>query len=500
MKPIIFSLLLVPTLILSAQTATTTTDTPVAIEATQAVVTSSAVANISLLNLTATKSGTTTYSINFSLINEGETPATIYYTASLVDKNGTVISTQTFNKPQTLQKRTPALISEQVTFPKALTGTYTIRVQAFTDKGLPVGFGIAENIVLKDTELVKLSSCEPDQKSYKANQVLTLACSITETKKGALTTTNSPGYIVKSSIFYNNEPIEVQSVTGEIDKNKASLSVNNLTLPGTYTIRTSLFERTGAPVGKEVQTLFTVQGTIATILNALLDKVVYEQGEDAVITVALSIKTEGTSSPLSLATTLVGKDGECSASPVQPIENVSSLEISLPVIKKCTDPTLTVRIIDAETKVLAEKTVSLKSPVPTEQTLNMGNPPEPKLNIPLIGGVAGAIVLLLALGEVFVFRKMRQGTTPSATPVVPTPTPQTTPVSAPVEVTPTAPATVAPSTETAPTPQVAPEPVTQTPAPVITQSVSDVVTQPVKAIDTMPEAPIPTTTSSAPSA
>lgn len=410
----LITILILPVHFISAQTGNPQTSQATSTAPSVTTTTSGAsttvvtIANINLTNLTATKNSTSSYSVSFVLTNKGENQTSIFYTFSLLEKNGGVVATQSFAKPVTLEKDKPTLINEIFALPKGISGTYSIRARALTDTGLPVGVGVAENIVLKDTELVKLATCAPDKKSYEMNQTLTLICSVTETKKGTLTSPSVGGYVVVSKLFYNNEPVEKQSAVGEIVKGKATIEIKNVNLPGTYTIRTTLQERGGSLTGKELNTLFTVNGTVATILNTLLDKNIYTQGEDALATVAVSIKSQGTSSLLSLATTLVGKDGDCSASSIQELPTTSAFELSLPIIKNCADPTLTVRILTSENKVLAEKTLSVKSPAPVVAPAPVVVETNTPSKIPLYGGIGAGILLLLALGEIFIFRKMRQ--------------------------------------------------------------------------------------------
>ena len=411
MKAILLPLLFITTLSVYAQTQSAPQVTSVAESSTtiqggtstQVTNTGIKVASINLLNLSLSNISTSTYTVSFALLNTGETQAGIYYTFSLVEKDGGVALTKTFNKPLTLEKGKPFQINESFVVPKGISGTYTLRIQALTDKGLLVGVGQVTGIVVKDTELLKLTSCLMDKKRYEINQILSITCLITETKKGSLTTSTGGGYLVHAKVFYNNEPFEQQSILGEIVNNKATLEIKNVNAPGKYSIHMSLEERNKTSIGKELSTLFTVNGMVVSILNLTLDKNIYKQGDDAVSTIALSVKTEGTSTPLTLTTTLTGKEGVCSTLPPQELQERSALQVDIPITKTCTDPNLTVRITNSENKILAEKTIAVKSPVeivPAQVTSNSRTPL-------YVGGGIG-ILLLLVLGEVFVFRKMRQ--------------------------------------------------------------------------------------------
>jgi hypothetical protein len=321
------------------------------------------VAHVNLSNTELTKVSADNYYVSFILANEGEAQSDVKYTLALVDAKDKVVSLQTFDKTITLQKGKLFFVSEKLVTPKGISGTFTVRAQAQTTTGLPLGFGATGKLTLTgDSKLPSLTSCVANKKAYTTNQVLPVDCALFATK-------NMGDYVVTSKVFLRNEPQPLQTVSAEIKGAKASPTIENLTAPGVYTIRTSLYERTGNPVGKEIVEQFVVKGTTVSILNLMLDANRYRTNDIAHAVASFSVfSTEPRTSPLRVVTSLVGRGGACADVQTQNLTR-PAIEVALPVTSFCKNPSLTVQVLDDKNTILANKTITLVSAQPDFKTL-----------------------------------------------------------------------------------------------------------------------------------
>ncbi|MDQ5962817.1 MAG: hypothetical protein QG653_624 [Patescibacteria group bacterium] len=394
MKKIFLLTLLLSPLPLLAQEATSTEP----LVTTQAV----SVANVNLSNARINQISTSTYTVSFSLTAPDEKQDNIRYGISLSHDDGTPVATYTFDKKISLEKGSSTPITENIDVPKGLSGTFAVLVRALTENGLPLGFGIAGTIELNDTELVKITDCVTDEESYTKNEVLQITCSVKEVKKGVLTSMENGGYVIKAKAFYGNNPKEVQVAFAEIVNNKAILELKGLTDPGTYTIYSSLYERSGSNVGKEFNTLFSVNGVKVSIMNTLLDKDMYKEGDTANATISLGLVVNGVSPILTLTGKLTGKDGSCADDSVrEPTQG--AIQISMPIKKTCLDPTFSVLVTDQTNTIIASSSLSLTSTIKNEPIKS----PELSTNKTdkMIYGGTGLLGLLFGLVSVFIARR-----------------------------------------------------------------------------------------------
>lgn len=401
MKQIIALALFVSPLFAFGQSTTTDTQ-PISASTSATADTSLEVASINLSNAQITKLSTSTYSASFMLSSSGEKQEGIRYAFFLAQDDGTPVATYSFDRVLSLEKGSSTLVTEQIDVPKGLSGKFALIVRALTENGLPLGAGIAGTIELKDVELVKISDCVSDEEGYKENEILKITCTVKETKKGALSSMDGGGYILKAKAFYSNNPKESQSAIAEIANGKGTLELRGLNTPGSYTIYTTLAERNGSAVGKEFDTLFTVKGVKVSVKNMTLNKDAYKAGESALATITLDVVMTGVSPLLTLSTELIGKDGACGAEASREPEN-GSFQMMLPITKDCINPTLSLSVTDPANIVLASSTLSLTSKV-IEPILKTPEPVSDPQDRMIYGGT-GALGLLFGLLAVFIARK-----------------------------------------------------------------------------------------------
>lgn len=402
MKRLFFIFLSISFICVFAQTSTsssaTTTDAPTAAELASTTLSipshSKAIllANVEIGGAALTSLPDKTYIGSFSVTNRGETQDGANYRFLLLNGEGSVVSTQAFERTIALLKNVPVSVSEKVLIPQGLDGTYSVQAQVLTSTGVPLASAILNTVTLHEKATSSLSSCVIAKPSFKKSEVPTLACTVTgaPSKEGA----------IGVRLFYGNEPKIIQATSTQAVKGKNTVSISPLSLPGNYIARISLYEN-GSPSGEEKSALFTVEGTHAMLTTVALDKNFYKEGDTAQATFSVSVFSSGTTTALFAITDVVGKSGPCTSGTKDTI-GPTAFSISIPVIKECTDPTLTVQIVDTDGTIYDKKTMSLISPA----VVKTMQPIETPSHSPLIYALGG-IALLLALGGAGYFAYIR---------------------------------------------------------------------------------------------
>jgi hypothetical protein len=224
-------------------------------------------------------------------------------------------------------------------------------------------------------------------------------------KKGAIISPeNGGGFIVKGKVFYENSPKEEGAAFSEIIAGKTRLEFRGLSTPGTYRIYTTLAERAGAHVGREASALFTIHGVKVTILNSMLNKDVYQKGETALATFAVDVVATNLASttPLTIATDISGKNGVCANSAPQDLSS-TAMKMMVPITTDCEDPTLFIKVTNQDGVILASSTVAYKSTIRNEVLKNPS--PSATSRERIIYSVTGAFGFLVGLFSVVIVRR-----------------------------------------------------------------------------------------------
>jgi hypothetical protein len=319
------------------------------------------IANINLTNTRLIKVAEDNYNVSFVLTNRTEKQEGVQYRFSFINSKEEVVSTQTYKANLTLLKNTPVFVSEKLTLPEGLSGTYILRVQALTSSGLPVGAGVAGQVTLDGNNTPYLSSCTTNRKGYEQNLVLPVTCSVVSNTPLARYTQTNGGYVVVTKAFFGNEPVERVQTISEITNGKVTAQIRGLTTPGAYKLVSQVMTRNGIPSGKEITETFVVKGTSASILNLLLDKDFYTAREQAKATVAFATFNTNQNSRLYFVATLSGKGGDCAEAVRQEVNRRSAVELTFPITHRCADPSLSVKVTDEKGFVFAEKTLTLET-------------------------------------------------------------------------------------------------------------------------------------------
>lgn len=417
MKLIFFIFLFASFAVASAQT--TTQEVATAAQATSTASSSISVpsnskaillARVQIAGTSLTTLADKTYQGSFTVLNNGEVLEGASYRIVLVNAEGSVVSTQTFERTVSLSKNIPVSVSEKVLVPKGLDGMYSVQAQVLTSTGVPLASAILNTLTLHEKAAASLSSCAVAKALFRKNEQPVVTCTVIGTP--------SSESAIGVRLFYGNEPKILQSTSTRAVKGKNTLTLSPLLTPGNYIVRVSLYEN-GIPSGEEKSVLFTLEGAQASLTTISIDKNFYKMDDVAQITFSFNSFTGGTSTSLFATADIVGKNGPCIGGTKDALPATSAMSISVPVIKECIDPTLTVQIVDEAGTTYDKKTMTLVSPAITKTM-----PIEKSSPTPLMYGLGGA-ALLLALGGAgyFAFARMKK---PAVAPVstIATPTPE----------------------------------------------------------------------------
>ncbi|MDQ5962815.1 MAG: hypothetical protein QG653_622 [Patescibacteria group bacterium] len=344
-----------------AQTGVVATTTPKVI--------SILVADVNLNNAQLVRVSDGEYYATFTLTSKGELQEDVTYRLSFLNQEREVEYTQTFASIITLTKNRPVFINEKVILPEGFSGTYDVRVSALTKTGLPLGSGMAGKITLEGKTVPSISSCVVNSKEYQKNETLPVTCSIVSPKPLSSYTNENGGYVVVSKAFYRSEPQPRVEAKSEITNSKSVQTLQGLSTPGNYVIRTQLMTRSGIPAGKEVVNTFVINGTSVSIMNLMLDKNFYQKDEQAKGTLVVSAFTTEKNKYFKLSASLEGKHGPCANIIERELDGKSAVELPFPITKRCLNPSFKVTITDERGNLLAEKVLAVSSsasPMSTE--------------------------------------------------------------------------------------------------------------------------------------
>lgn len=227
------------------------------------------------------------------------------------------------------------------------------------------------------------------------------------------------GEVVQAEEVTNNPVVLEPSQAKEI-----SFTLPHPKEPQAYDTVVTL-EANGTPVSNSVAMHYVIQGASATIQNISIDRNAYNQGDTAQVTAFWTPSADsfpgsragGTNAQAkSMVATLMNQGEMCGEATQDVTSNVSpQVTLSVPLQQDCSNPSVTVKILDANGKVLAEKTVNL---TPTKGEMDKSQPVsllDRILNNPLIIAVLIALLPLIGFG-IYWWRNRQQSPWPPAPP------------------------------------------------------------------------------------
>lgn len=219
------------------------------------------------------------------------------FTQDVKGHPGILVDEKVFDESLTLLPN--SLTRKQITYiaPESLSGTFMIAITSSNDKGFP--FGLTPLGVIKLTQVAKgvtilPGSCTvhldgdptkqltaPSQNtSFNESRTAHLTCYVINNNKKEERTTpvfethikDMYGSVVSKTVGGDTQNI----VFKPLEKKGVSVLLPKAQTPGTYTVSFGLIGSTG--ISNTIQTLYTVRGASASILNFSLDKDYYKSG------------------------------------------------------------------------------------------------------------------------------------------------------------------------------------------------------------------------------
>lgn len=316
------------------------------------------------------------FNISFNLSNGQGVQNNIRYSVSLIKKekgSQKTIDQKVYEETLNLNENTSIEKNIIYTAPESLSGTYSLYLNNFNNKGLPLGFASLGDVKLtaskKGIEIVS-GSCSvttaanttavPISKitDLYSEEEMKITCTV-------LNQTSSPvsvspvfetrdrtayGDVVASAVEQFNAPVTLKA----LEKKAISVVVPQVKDVGIYFV--SLAFSSGEMRSVSVSTLYKIGGASSDIVNISPDADYYAKKENANIMVLWS-GSKATSADVVITTKW---DRVCGTTSTDTLVKGKDT-IVVPIKKSCFNPTIKVTLKDAEGATLDEQTISVKT-------------------------------------------------------------------------------------------------------------------------------------------
>ncbi len=332
------------------------------------------VATINIQNTALLSKDNHTMEIAFSLSNRMGVETGIRYGVKLVStgpKGQVVADEKVYDDTVTLGEN--ASVTKKITYvaPEFLSGTYGLYLTSSNQSGFPFGATLVDTINLstpKEGIVIDPQSCTVYAAGGKValpiNQVavvdsdtsLKLTCTAKNTASTILpavaTFETFIGTAYGDRVSEKAEGGESVSI-GAGETKSFSISIPTQSKPQVYYTRMTLLA--GPVVSNPILIRFVIKGETATIENVRFDKDTYKKGDTAVL--QLLWRGAGSTkeaSPYLIEASMQGENGDTCATPFsgQLSPSAEPAKLSMTITSSCVNPIVTVRISDAEGKVL----------------------------------------------------------------------------------------------------------------------------------------------------
>jgi hypothetical protein len=389
-----------------------------------------ALASLSIQNCAVQEEGGV-LAIACDFVNKGELQPDIRYSLQVVAGEGSAqygADEKVFDDIIALAPGQTVRKEFSYTLPSYVTGRYSLSLRASNSEGLalaatPLGSGTrtasAEGAVFKTCYLTVAGETDDTQYTLRqgvdiANtEDLVLHCMVSNVGTQSLTLTPNVEmhrrnvFGEKVDVVATKAIIPLQIAAGETKE--YSFTLPKASLPQAYDAVVSLLSN-GVRVSNLARAHYVLQGGSATVQTIALDKKEYKAGETALV------KTIWTGSADSFPESRSGgsqtevvrihaslmSHGNMCGSVTKNIDEVPQgavTELQVPITEKCTDPEVTVQVLDAKGTVIAAKTVTIPS--------DLGE--KPFYTSILFWVVTGILLILIAIAGYILWRKRKEG-------------------------------------------------------------------------------------------
>ncbi len=341
------------------------------------------------------------FQISFDITNRVTPQTGVQYAVVLLgEKDGSQFTAATHVYPDILSLAEHSSTHKDITFtaPASLSGTFDLVLTSENSNGFPFAMSKIGSITLApvggieivaDTCYLTIQGAEDTRYlltqgvDISAEESLVLHCSAHN--RGSATTA-TPQFETHYRTVYGEVVTQTGGDTNPIsfeaqEKKDLHIVLSKATAPQAYDVVVVL--KSGSAISNPIDVHYVIQGESATIQNISLDKNFYRKGETATLSFIWSGAADtfigsrryagtkptapiataiGTSPEVSISFTLVDRGGEDCTNPVaQAVMGGSKVDLSLPIIRDCTDPRLTFDLKNPSGEVLAQEEISFDS-------------------------------------------------------------------------------------------------------------------------------------------
>ncbi len=341
--------------------------------------------------------------ISFTLSNgEGVQPGVRYavqLTKNLENGVREVVNQYIYNESLTLDSNTSVEKEVVYSAPEYISGTYLLMLYSENDAGLILsGKKVGEVTLSGDGQYVAIKDCVLQIKSdtketkyspyegvdIKSEEDIVGTCSVTNNFTKEVTVT--PSFVTHFRTLFG-EVVDTNTIIPEAftlvagATKEISFSIPKATKPQSYSTSLSFIDMEGKTISDTQEFHYVMRGSSATIQNIILDKNLYRAGDVAQVTIFWSGSVDSFSGARFAATeevatvfslSLVDGEGESCIDDTDITISSDNLFIktTLPIIKDCTNLTLTAAVKDANGYILDQKDLPFPSSEVIESELN----------------------------------------------------------------------------------------------------------------------------------
>lgn len=340
-----------------------------------------------------------TFHISFSLSNREGVQMGVKYGVQLVSENGNssfIMDEKIY--PEVLTLGENSNVSKEITYtaPQNLSGTYALLLSSKNESGFPFALAFVGNVTLTASVkgiTVDPTSCflqvsgEKGSPHYDLTQGvdiaqtenLILTCSATNTASTALSAT--PLFETHYRSAYGNVVSQTGGDTSAISfaalqKKTFSIMLPKAGEPQAYDVSMTL--KSGNMFSNTVVAHYVISGSSATVQTISIDKNFYKKGDTATLPFIWSPSADafpnarigtGTPSAVSANITMTDGSGNTCIAPVKESLSAGKLNVPLLLTADCTDPHVSLSLVDAKGSVLAKKELMIASPIVAKSEL-----------------------------------------------------------------------------------------------------------------------------------
>lgn len=340
------------------------------------------VASVNIQGVSIVAQEGNTFTLKFNLTNGAGVQSGVLYRVQLMskaEKGQVAVDEKVYDDTVFLPENTVVEKTITYTAPTALTGTYTLYIDAKNEKGFPFGINSFGEVTLQGSTggvSVNPDSCSiaVGMQKYTLNgpqgilvnpaDTLALTCTLTNASDTSLSVTPSFETNVKSSF---GKSIDTTGNTDAIafaakESKPVTITFTAPTAPSLYVTRMSLLSADGTHGSVELR--YAVRGTIGTIENLSLSKESFVQGEEAKLAIIWSAYSDNInkqSTDITLTATIKDSAGRTCAAPSSqtlPMQRTTpTTDFTFPITRDCASPVVSVTLTDNEGVVLDTQTL-----------------------------------------------------------------------------------------------------------------------------------------------